>query len=328
MELFSPFLAKMLLNKWFCLIFILLTTHTVQLNARFDYNFSYQFRGSTHGKILLIIPFRVYYESFASVNFSSEKNANGGFDFYFSDISESGYMMRTSGFLGKTLVVLTADYDLKKGLKFAFHKLKHFYEPYYSKFIKRKKPFLFRIYSTKKNSMGFRRNSRGIHSHFFIDFNVRFQHHPEILNIDFNIYKILLEMLKVYNHSFLPGKKIETLIKRPRQEWKSSLLNYSSNINRVVVLAARIMKKLKPLKQTAPFRIHYRVSNLTPSIIEVTGISKPGVPIWGRHLIKEVTRKIRIRLKDRILLEDTFTLTIENPQGNGLQARTSLQLKN
>ncbi|MCK4943336.1 MAG: hypothetical protein KAS65_07160, partial [Candidatus Aminicenantes bacterium] len=103
---------------------------------------------------------------------------------------------------------------------------------------------------------------------------------------------------------------------------------YSSYINRVVVLAARIMKRLKPFKQTAPFRIHYRVSDLTPSIIEVTGMSKPGVPIWGRYLIKEITRKIRIRLKDRILLEDTFTLTIENPLGNGLQARTSLQLKN
>lgn len=303
-------------------------THTVQLNARLDYNFSYQSRGSTHGKILLIIPFRVYYESFASVNFSSEKSNDGCFNFYFSDISESGYMMRTSGFLGKILVALTADYDLKKGLKFALRKLKHFHEPYYSKFIKRKKPFLLRIYSTKKNSMGFRRNIGGIHSHFLFDFKVRFQYHPEILNIDFNIYEILLEMLKVYNHSFLPGNKIETLIEQPQQEWKSPPLNYSSYINRVVVLAARIMKKLKPFKQTAPFRIHYRVSNLTPSMIEVTGMSKPGVPIWGTYLIKEVIRKVRIRLKDRILLEDTFTLTIENPRGNGLQARTSLQLKN
>ena len=79
------------------------------------------------------------------------------------------------------------------------------------------------------------------------------------------------------------------MIEQPQQEWKSSPLNYSSYINRVVVLAARIMKRLKPFKQTTPFRIHYRVSDLTSSMIEVTGMAKPGVPIWEIYLIKEVT---------------------------------------
>lgn len=312
-----------------CLFVVLVLFHLspALLKSNLEYNFSYHFRGATHGTILLIIPFRVYYESFASVDFSAKKEADGSLNFSFDNIAETGYMMRTSGFLGKTLVALAADYDLKEGLNCALKNLNEFDVPYYSRFIKRKKPFLFKIVSGSPEEMGFRRTPNGIHSHFFSNLTVRFQYYPEILNIDFNIYKILMEMLKSYNHSFLPGDNLAQLLEEPQQEWESPELDYSENINRTVVFAARIMKKIKPFSQKALFRIHYRVSDLTSSRIEITGLAVPDVPIWGKYTISRVSRKVVFAIKDRVLLEDTFLLHIKNPRGNGLHARTTLKLK-
>jgi len=310
-----------------CVVLVLIHLSPALLKANLDYNFSYHFRGATHGTILLIIPFRVYYESFASIDFGTKKETDGLLYFSFDNIPETGYMMRTSGFLGKTLVALAADYDLKEGLNCALKNLNGFDVPYYSRFIKRKKPFLFKIFSIGPEEMRFRRTSNGIHSHFFSNLTERFQHYPEILNIDFNIYRILLEMLKSYNHSFLPGNSLEQLLELPQQEWESPELDYSATINRTVVLAARIMRKIKPFSQKALFRLHYRVSNLTSSRIEITGLAVPDVPIWGKYVITRVARKVVFSIKDRVLLEDTITLHIENPRGNGLQARTTLKLK-
>ena len=306
---------------------VLILLSPALLKAGLEYNFSYHFRGATHGTILLIIPFRVYYESSASVDFIAKKSPDGFVNFAFNGIPESGFMMRTSGFLGKTLVALAADYDLKKGLNSALKNLNGFEDPYYSRFIKRRKPFLFKICSVEPDTMGFRRSPDGIHSHVTSNFSVRFQYYPEVLNIDFNIYKILLEMIKSYNHSFLPGKNLESVVKRPQQKWDSPEMNYSSNINRTVVLAARIMKRIKPFQQRELFRIHYRVSELTPSRIEITGLAVPDVPIWGKYLITRISRKVVIRISDRVLLEDTHVLHVQNSRGNGLQARMTLKMK-
>jgi hypothetical protein len=311
----------------FSVVLILALTFQIPLNANQEYNFSYHFCGSTHGTILIIIPFRVYYESFASVDFCTEKEKDGSLKFKFDNIPESGYMMRTSGFLGKTLVALTADYDLNVGLKCALRKLNRFHQPYYSRFIKRKKPFLFKIFQSETDVMGFRREQNGIHTQISLDLTVRFQYYPEILNIDFNIYKILAEMLKSYNHSFLPGNDLGQLINQPQQEWDSPELDFSPNINRTVVLAARIMRKIKPFKQKSLFRIHYRVSNLTSTRIEISGLAEPNVHIWGKYIITCVARKVIFRIKDRVLLEDTIILHIKNSRGNGLQASTTLKLK-
>jgi hypothetical protein len=155
---------------------------------------------------------------------------------------------------------------------------------------------------------------------------VRFQHYPEILNIDFNIYKILMEMLGAYNHSFLPPRGLRSLLANSEREWESPQLDFSPMINRTVVLAARIMGRIKPFKQESPFRLRYRVSRLTSSQIEIIGEAMPGVAIWGKYFITRVSRQVVIRRQDGLLLKDTMSLRIENAKGNGLKARTTLKL--
>lgn len=296
----------------------------LQLKTDLKYNLSYSLKGATHGHILLIIPFRVYYESFASMNLNANKSPDGSFEFFFSDIPVTGYMMRTSGFLGKTLVILAAHYDLGKALALARRKLRNFDIPYYSRFIKRRKPFLFKIYSRDKDSFRFTRYYGGIHAHFNLDFLVRYKYHPEILNIDFNIYKILCEMSKAYNHSFLPKSGLKQLLIDPNHQWKSPPLDFSGNINAVVRTAARIMRRIKRFNQERSFILTYRMTSLTEDFIEIKGSDRPDVKIWGKYGITRFTRNVKLRRKDGIVVHDSLFIEIENPDKRGLEACVTL----
>lgn len=310
---------------FFCLLLFLAS---MLFPERLKYNFFYFLRGHNHGWIFFIIPYRAYYESFASINLHAVTLKDGSIKFYFSDIPELGYMMRTSGFSGRTLVILTAGYDLEKSLAFSKKKLAGFYKiaPYYSRYIKKKKAFLFNIYPNPKDSMYFKRDPWGKHSDFFIDFKLGFQYHPEVLNIDFNIYKILMEMLKVYDHQYMPRIRIDKLIKNPQKKWKSPALNYSSNLNRTVRLAARIMKKLRGFRQERDFQLDYEIVGINPDTIEIQGSKEPDLKMWGKFRLRGFLRKISIRPKNNLLIEDSITIVIKNPKGNGLDAHLSLKL--
>jgi len=312
----------------FALFFAVWLFSLLVFSEKLKYNFSYSLNGDNHGWLLFIIPYRTYYESFASVNFEAQRMDDDSFMFYFSDIPELGHMMRTSGFSGRSLVILTAGYNLNRSLDFSKKKLADFYKiaPYYSKFIKKKRPFLFKIFPNSKNSIRFKRDPSGKHSDFFIDFKLRFQYYPEVLNIDFNIYKILLEMLKVYNHKFSPNIKINRLNENPQNKWQSSPLNYSNNLNRIVRMAARIMKKLPRFRQKHDFELEYKINKINQKTIIIQGSKKQDLKIWGKFAIKNYSRKIQIRLKDNVLIEDSITIKIRNPKGNGLNAELSLKL--
>jgi hypothetical protein len=315
-----------LLSWLACLLFFLLSFNG-PLQAGSTYNLSYHLKGSTHGRILLIIPFRVYYESFATVNMVSEKSLNGADEFYFAGIPEFGYMMRTSGFSGRTLVILTAGNDLGEALIFSRKKLEQIgiISPYYARFVRRKKPFLFKIFPNDKNDIRFKRSRSGLHSGAFCHLKVRFQYYPEILNIDFNIYHILLEMTKAYNHPFVPDSNIEGIKRNPAMVWKSPPLDFSASINRIVRLAARVMKRLKRFEQARSFRLLYRVVSMSDSKLVISGKASPNVPIWGDYVISKISRTVILKSKGSDLIEDSLTMKIEDPDGKGLEAKVSLR---
>ena len=230
--------------KYLCIVILLAIT--VHLTGEYRYNFTYSFRGDAHGRVLLIIPYRVYYESSASVNFIARRVDNGDLDFKYDGIGETGYMMRTSGFGGKTLAILTADYDFHRSIPFAEKKLPEIEDraPYYAGCINRKKNFQFRILSRDPNSIGFTRSPLGVHSGFHLDFPLQFRYYPEVLNIDFFIYQIMMEILKGYNHPCVRAEDLQTNNINKSDSWYSPPLDYSPHMNRIAPLAARVMKRL------------------------------------------------------------------------------------
>jgi hypothetical protein len=308
--------------------FIILLSLALQMTGQYRYSFSYTFKGQAHGRILLFIPYRVYYESSAAVNFLARKTASGNLVFNYDGIGNTGYMMRTSGYGGKTLAILTADYDFERSIPFGEIKLGEIEQsaPYYAKHMKRKKNFQFRILSRNPDSIRFTRSPLGVHSNFSLDFPVQFRYHPEILNIDFFIYPIMMELLKGYNHPCVPAE-YQTGGNVPLDaQWESPPLDYSPHMNRIAPLAARVMKRLKKFNQKEPFQVGYRVTASDGEIINIHGESQPNIRIWGSFRIVAFVREVVLSKKRAIPLQDAIALRIHRPNGDGMTLTASLVL--
>lgn len=301
------------------LLLLLCLSASVSLRAELRYNFTYKFQGAAKGVILLIFSYRAFYESSASVNFSAQKTAAGDYEFFFDGIAGTGYMMRTTGLTGKTLVILTADYDLERSVPFADAKLADFQNiaPYYAEYIRRKKQFRFKIYSRDRDAIRFVREKSGAFRDWHIDFDVRFEHHPEVLNIDFNIYKILLEMLKANDHPVIDTRDLSALSSNPRQKWLSPPLDFSDNLNRIGPLAARFVGQVAHFKQERPFRVEYRLTETDSSTITIVGEARPDVEIWGKFVISRFFRRLKLRVKDEVLLEDVLRVDVQKAKSEG-----------
>jgi len=294
--------------------------------AGHTYNFTYTFQGHTRGKFFLFIPYRVFYKSSASIDFSTQKGEGGNLDFFFKKTVGSGYMMRTSGFPGKAFVVLTADYDLARGLAFGKKKMKQVSSiaPFYNRYIKKRRIFLFKISSRSPDSIRFTRTPDGIHTGCRENFDVHFQYAPEHLNICFNIYKIMTELLKNYNHPYLPPQGAPV---KEETTWQSRGLDFSETLNRVGGLAAKIVKKHVSFKQEYPFHVHYRVLEDNAHNITIQGDAAPQVKIWEQFRITGYTRRVKTRKQDGIIIEDKIHIKIRNRKGQGLDVQMFLNLK-
>ena len=94
-----------------CFVAIFLFLGTTGLFAELKYCLDYQICGSAASRLLLFFPLRVYYDISASMNFSAYSQSDGKTRFVFENIPRSSYLLRTLGFGGKTLALLTADMD-------------------------------------------------------------------------------------------------------------------------------------------------------------------------------------------------------------------------
>jgi len=308
------------------LLFIFLLAGTIPMEGSGEiYNFSYTFQGHTRGKFLLFIPYRVFYKSSASVDFTTRKNIAGNLEFFFKE-ANTGYMMRTSGFSGRAFVVLTADYDLVRALNFGKKKMKDaaIIAPFYNKYVKKRRIFLFKILSRSPGAITFSRSPLGIHSQCIENFQTRFQYAPEHLNICFNIYKILTELLGCYNHSYLPSKG---RMPQTQTSWPSPDLDFSKILNRVGGLAAKIVKKHVRFEQKQPFQVQYRVFENGNKTTIILGEANPGVKIWEQFRITAYKRLIEIRKSDFLTLRDSIHIKIANKKERGLVVRMILKLK-
>ena len=309
------------------------------------YRFEYLFQGEATGVILLFFRYRFFFYSAASVLFDAKPVGGDALRFDFHDLDQTGYLIRTWGFGGKMLITGAADYDLEKARKvmkngYAILKEK---TPYYSRFIKQQKAYLYKILSRGSQAMGFTRESGGVHRDCHEDMKVEPVEYDEKYGIYFKIFPMLMEMVKIYNHSFFPGSNgnddgknkektppPERLERKdqlePGREWLSPPLDFSKNINRIGAQATDIVEKYVTFQQAAPFRIKYRVEAVTNGIVHIVGKAVPQVKIWDGYKLWQVTRTIEIRQADRVVLADTFQVEIRKGKDKGGFAQCALTL--
>jgi hypothetical protein len=292
------------------------------------YRFNYTFQGETSGVLLLFFRYRFFFNAEASVLLKATPVDRKTVRFDFIDIDKPGLLIRTWGFSGKMLITAAADYNLEKAREvleqdFAIFKKK---APAYSRFIKHQLTFPFKILTRGEKMLTFKRGPGGIHRDYSLDLKVQAMKSPQKYGFYFKIYPMLLEMVKVYNHSFLPGNDETLSGLRPGRVWKSPPLDFTQNMNRIGRQATDMVEKYVTFKQEQPFRLSYRVISAAPDRLAIRGEALPQVKIWNGYDIVQATRTIELSIPQGIVLSDRLYMEIRNKKGKGGFAQCALTL--
>lgn len=293
------------------------------------YSLDYQICGSAASRLLFFFPLRVYYDVSASINFMASPQPDGKTRFVFENIPRSAYLLRTLGFGAKTLALLTADMDEVRAGLFSDNILSLWRKetPEFAARIKNVKKFSHLIVKDSKDGLSFSRDNEGRYGDFFLNLGTRFVYYPSRTGIYFNIFPMLGELLNILNHPFTPGLGISNVRQFPA-EWNGDWLDFSSALNRLGALLEKIVKSLVTVEQQSPFHLKFRVNENGPDEVEICGDAFPDVPVWKSFMIREVFRRVRVRLADEALVLDEIWIGIRNRKGQGGFGRLRLQLIN
>lgn len=310
----------------FFIYFFLLTSW---LAAGLKYNLNYRICGSAATRILIFIPLRVYYDMSASINFNASSEPEGETRFLLESIPRSAYVLRTLGFSAKTLALLTADFDEARARLFCDNTLFLWQKevPEYAARIKNVKKFMHSLIMKDNDGLTFSRDNDGKYQNFVLNLETRYRYYPNRTGIDFNIFPILGELLKLLNHPFTPGLQILQVSQFPAN-WSGDELDFSADLNRLLALTYKNAKSFVILKQQFPFHLNFHVSENGPDEVEICGEAFPDVPIWKSFMIREIFRRVRVRLVDGALLLDEIWIGIRNNNGQGGFGCLQLQLSN
>jgi hypothetical protein len=80
------------------------------------------------------------------------------------------------------------------------------------------------------------------------------------------------------------------------------------------------------VKQQFPFRLKFRVSEYGPDEVEICGEAFPDVQVWKNFMIREVFRRLRVRLVDGAMVLDEIWIGLRNNKGQGGFGRLRLLL--
>lgn len=295
---------------------------------KLNYRFEYTMQGQTTGVILFMFRYRFFFHASASVLLSARKIDQKTMQFNFHDIDKTGYLLCTRGFSGKRVFIGAADYNPLNDQQILDTGMQKFEKaaPEYYHFINDQKVFSFKILSQGEKALAFKRDISGIHRDCFNNIQLKSEsavYHP---NFYFKIYSILMDMVKVYNHSCLPGdmQKISEL--NPAMTWESPELDFTGDINRIGSQAAKAVEDMVKFKQKLPFKLKYRVVSSTSRKITISGEARPAVEIFGSYKIDHVTRFIELQLPDGIVLQDKYRVEIWKTKGKGGFVELSLSL--
>lgn len=315
--------------KKLCSIAVFLFVAVTGFAGELKYNLDYQICGSAASRLLFFFPLRVYYDVSASINFTASPQPDGKTKFVFESIPRSAYMLRTLGFGAKTLALLTVDMDEARAGLFSDNILSLWRKevPEFAARIKNVKKFPHFLVKDGTDGLSFSRDNEGRYGDFFLNLETRFVYRPSRTGIYFNIFPMLGELLNMLNHPFMPGLKISQVHQFPT-EWNGDWLDFSSDLNRLGAQLEKIVKSLVTVEQQFSFRLKFHVSENGPDEVEICGEAFPDVPVWKSFMIREIFRRVRVRLADEALVLDEIWIGIRNRKGQGGFGRLQLRLIN
>ncbi|HUU04369.1 MAG TPA: hypothetical protein VMZ49_00690 [Patescibacteria group bacterium] len=315
------------MKKTFPFIAIFMLTSALFPNGDPTYRLEYQICGSAVSRLLLIIPIRFYYDASAEIDLKARPGPDGATVFTYAGIPRSAYILRTLGFSGKTVALLSVDQDEEVGKIFVDQFLLKWQKqaPEFAERVKVIKKFPHLLTTTGPEAFAFERDGQGYYNNFTVGLEPRYKYHPAKIGIYFKVFPMLAELLKLLNHRFTPGQADAPFGPFPA-EWTGDGLDFSDNLNRVAVLLEKIVKSKVKVQQKSPLRLHFRIGANNSEEMEICGESYPDVPLWKGFMIKEIFRRVRLRQVDRALLADELWMGVRNSKGQGGFCRLQLKM--
>jgi len=297
--------------------------------AELRYSLEYHISGSAESRLLFIFPLRIYYDTSAAIIFRAVPQPDGKTRFVFEEIPRSAYLMRTLGFVGKTLALLTADMEDARAGLFRDSLLSVWRKdaPEFAARVKNVKKFPHLVGLRSKEGLGFTRDGEGRYGNFSLNLETRYVYHPSRTGIYFNVFLMVEDMLGILNQRFLPGLGISRSREFPIS-WNGDALDLSAALNQLGVRMEKVVKSLVTVEQQFPFRMKFRVGENGPDEIEICGEAFPDVPIWKSFVVREAFRRVRVRLADGVLVLDELWIGIRNSKGQGGFGRMQIKLIN
>jgi hypothetical protein len=291
------------------------------------YSLEYQICGSAISRLLFFFPLRVYYDTSLAAHFTASTSPDGKTSFVLEKIPRSAYLLRTLGFSGKTLAILSTDMDEARATLYREIILAQWQQdaPEFAERVKNVKQFPHLLTKIGDVGLSFSRDSEGRYGDFALNLENRYMYQPARTGIYFNTLPMLRELLEMLNHPFLPGMGIAQIRQFP-VTWDGDWLDFSAAMNRLGGQLEKIVKSLVTVAQKFPFRLKFRVYENGPDTVEICGEAHPDVPLWKNFMIREAFRRVRLRLADGALLLDEIWIGIRNNKGQGGFGRLQLKL--
>lgn len=290
------------------------------------YRFDYDLISDIRKTYAVFYKFRLFYHASASAYFTAQSLGNGNQAFRFAGIPDSSWRIRTHR-RGSKLSVVTAAYTFDQARAAYNRRIATFRAeaPFYAGMIEETDKRPFRILPTTGSSIRFNRNQDGSYNSY--GYALQMVEPPGVkpYNDSFNVYKLLLESVKMLSHKALPGAGLSSL-PADGTSWQSPWINYGKNFSDISLLADHKGASHYKYAQPHSFLMRYRVTSRSGGTITVTGSAAPQVAIGMDMKIRTITRVLAWRQSDGMLLRDELSLKALNEDNLGWTIRASLRL--
>ncbi|MDR2733721.1 MAG: hypothetical protein LBC99_03625 [Spirochaetota bacterium] len=291
-----------------------------------NYVISYEMKSDTR-KNFIVTDVRMYYHAYADAFFEGVKAADGSMRFTLKDIPNTGVRVRTHR-NGEKISLVTAAKNLIQA-KSLFGQLETNFRnvPFYGPMIQEVVPRAFLIGDLNPQSFTFTRSALGTHS--AIQCRVPMITPPEYGAYDdsFNVYPIMGEILRMFNHDALPAGGIAAAASGKTKTWMSVRIDYTTTLNKLLALADHKAVKYVDFDQEEPFRIYYKTQSNADGVLTVVGSAQPNVSIASGVSIRRCLRTVKYRVSDGLLLEDSYTVDARASNGVGWMFSAAVRLQ-
>lgn len=299
--------------KIISLLFLLICSMSLHSEER--YILWYIMKGKASGKLLFIIPFRVYYENFASVILKAEKEENG-VKFTFSNIGFPGYLLRTIDFMGHEIHIRIASESIKESLELGGVVMKEWVSEYpeFSKHIKEDKrkvlPFGFRNNDDESFSFFIRNDGRVDVSSLKCSLGPYYLW-PAEEEIPLASYDALVQALRLFSRPIFPPEHNNS-----EGFWVDKGIDLTYEFNLIGRILEQVIRDFVVFKQEEKFNVPYKAIE-NNGIIYIKGEAYPNVEIWSGYKITKYIRVIEWDKNKKIILREWMRMEMWGKKDRG-----------